>query len=415
MSNEAVKLISVGADNFMRLRTVEMDLKPNGLTVIGGKNAQGKTSVLRAIAWLLGGQRKSPAKPTRDGADECRLNVELDNGVKVERHGKDGIKISGPFTGGQQLLNAFTSKFAIDLPRLLDAQGAERTKALLDILGTGPALAKIENKYKALYGERQQLYGRKIASAAHAEKMPYHSDIVEYDIDSIHQLLRKARTASDNRTRGEQKVAHLEQTIEQLSAQLVQAKSELEKCKTALAGLPAAVDMTGLEAQLEAAATAKQYADANRAKECAEAESQQLDAEYGKLTGEIDKLVEERKRLLDGCGSLLEGLSIQSGEITYRGQMWSDLSHAEQIRVGTAIVRADNPDCGFVLIDKLEALDADSLKELHNWAVKEDLQIIATRVSTGDECTVILEDGGLATEVPAPAETTQPEIALEDF
>ncbi len=35
----------------------------------------------------------------------------------------------------------------------------------------------------------------------------------------------------------------------------------------------------------------------------------------------------------------------------------------------------------------------DTLKEFGNWLEEEGLQAIATRVSTGDECSIIIEDG----------------------
>ena len=66
---------------------------------------------------------------------------------------------------------------------------------------------------------------------------------------------------------------------------------------------------------------------------------------------------------------------------------------SERLIVSTAIVRKLNPKCGFVLLDKLEQLDLETLKEFGRWLEKEGLQAIATRVSTGDECSIIIEDG----------------------
>ena len=63
------------------------------------------------------------------------------------------------------------------------------------------------------------------------------------------------------------------------------------------------------------------------------------------------------------------------------------------MKVSTAIVRKLNPKCGFVLMDKLEQMDLKTLQEFGSWLEEEGLQAIATRVSTGDECSIIIEDG----------------------
>ena len=56
-------------------------------------------------------------------------------------------------------------------------------------------------------------------------------------------------------------------------------------------------------------------------------------------------------------------------------------------------MRKLNPECGFVLMDKLEQMDIDTLNEFGKWLEAEGLQAIATRVSTGGECSIIIEDG----------------------
>ena len=69
------------------------------------------------------------------------------------------------------------------------------------------------------------------------------------------------------------------------------------------------------------------------------------------------------------------------------------MSGSEQLKVSTAIVRKLKPKCGFVLLDKLEQMDLATLQEFGAWLESEGLQAIATRVSTGGECSVIIEDG----------------------
>ena len=69
------------------------------------------------------------------------------------------------------------------------------------------------------------------------------------------------------------------------------------------------------------------------------------------------------------------------------------MSGSDQLKVATAIVRKLNPKCGFVLLDKLEQMDIDTMNEFGHWLEEQGLQAIATRVSTGDECSIIIEDG----------------------
>ncbi len=82
------------------------------------------------------------------------------------------------------------------------------------------------------------------------------------------------------------------------------------------------------------------------------------------------------------------------------------MSGSERLKVSTAIVRKLNPKCGFVLLDKLEQMDMHTLQEFGQWLEAEGLQAIATRVSTGDECSIIISDGYVAgQEHPAMPET----------
>ena len=60
------------------------------MTVIGGRNNQGKTSVLDAIAWALGGDRFKPSSAMREGSNiPPLLQIKLSNGLVVERRGKN--------------------------------------------------------------------------------------------------------------------------------------------------------------------------------------------------------------------------------------------------------------------------------------------------------------------------------------
>lgn len=152
---------------------------------------------------------------------------------------------------------------------------------------------------------------------------------------------------------------------------------------------------------------------ANRERSRALTEAQESREQYDELTAKIEDIRAQKTALLDGADLPLPGLSVQDGELTYNGAKWDCMSGSEQLRASAAIVRRLNPQCGFVLMDKLEQMDAATLAEFGAWLEQEGLQVIATRVSTGGECSIIIEDGYTKpTEQPAnTAATVAPQQA----
>lgn len=160
-----------------------------------------------------------------------------------------------------------------------------------------------------------------------------------------------------------------------------------------------------LEASIRDIEETNRKVRANLEKARAEDEAAQYTAEYDQLTEAIAQKRADRMALLNGADLPLPGLGVEDGTLTYNGKHWRDMSGSDQLRVAAAIVRRLNPDCGFVLLDKLEQMDMDTLRSFAAWLEAEGLQAIATRVSTGSECQIIIEDG-----MVKDAEATQPPV-----
>ena len=64
----SIKINSFEIENVKRVKAVAYEPTESGLTIIGGRNGQGKTSVLDSIAWALGGGRFEPSSPRREGS-----------------------------------------------------------------------------------------------------------------------------------------------------------------------------------------------------------------------------------------------------------------------------------------------------------------------------------------------------------
>ena len=103
-----MKIISFELENVKRVALVRMAPAENGLTVIGGKNAAGKTSVLDGIVYALGGEKYRPSNLQREGGmAAARIRIELSGGIVVERKGKNASLHVTDATGrrrGQTLL-----------------------------------------------------------------------------------------------------------------------------------------------------------------------------------------------------------------------------------------------------------------------------------------------------------------------
>lgn len=132
---------------------------------------------------------------------------------------------------------------------------------------------------------------------------------------------------------------------------------------------------------------------ANLDKDKAEEDAKHQREQYNILTNDIESIRQQKRDLLINADLPLEGLSVDDGKLLYLGQEWDNMSGSQQLIVATAIVRKLKPDCGFVLIDKLEQMDNITLEQFGKWLEQEGLQAIATRVSTGEECAIIIEDG----------------------
>ena len=429
----SVKITALEAENVKRIKAVAFAPSPTGLTLVGGNNNQGKTSVLDALAWALGGDRFRPDAAQRDGAiAPAHLKVTLSNGVIVERKGKNAsLTVTDP-TGrrsGQQLLNAFVEPLALDLPRFMDASDKEKADILLRIIGIGAELHTRDLEIKGLYDKRT-FTGQLAAQKKHfAEEMISYPEAPDEPV-SASELIRQqqdilARNGENQRLRAQyaeleqqvqqcvdelkrtrERIATLQQLADELDAKHTKLFNQRETARKTVSQLQDE-STAELEASIRDIEETNRKVRANLEKSRAEDEAAQYASEYDRLTESIQQKRAERMALLNGADLPLPGLSVEDGVLTYKGKHWRDISGSDQLRVAAAIVRRLNPDCGFVLLDKLEQMDMTTLQEFSAWLEAEGLQAIATRVSTGSECQIIIEDGMVKDAVP-PEEKPQP-------
>lgn len=444
-----VKISSLELENVKRIKAVSLEPTADGLTVIGGRNSQGKTSVIDAIAWALGGEKFRPAAPNRKGSTTpAKLTVELSNGLVVTRSGTNGsLKVLDP-TGkksGQTLLNSFIDVLAIDLPKFMSSTDKEKAEVLLDLLGLKDEVVELDRKLNSLMEQRKPLKTDYLGKRKVANDMPFYEDAPAEPVTATELIQQQqeilARNGENQRKRSQvdqmaQKLSLMWQSIESVQHEIQQLQNRLSEAqekeqeltaerlnlqveyKTAQKSAEELKDESTaeIESSLAAIDETNRKVRENQKRADLYAEAEAVKDTYDQYTKDIEDVRKQRLALLNGAKMPLDGLDIQDGSLIYKGAVWSDMSSAEQLRVATAIVRALKPECGFVLIDKLEQMDTNTLAEFGEWAAEQGLQVIGTRVSTGDECSVIIEDGRVASEQSTDdaATTDTPTPVLDD-
>lgn len=399
-------------ENVKRVKAVKLEPSATGLTIVGGNNNQGKTSVLDAIAWALGGNKYKPSQAQREGSTiPPSLKITLSNGLIVERSGKNStLKVIDPSgnKAGQNLLDSFVEELAINLPKFMEQTSKEKAKTLLQIIGVGPQLVELEMQEKAKYDERHAIGVIADQKEKFAKEQPYYPDAPK-ELVSIAELIQQQQTIlakNGENARKRQNLDKIKTDYEFASADVQRLERDLEEARLKEQALWKDYEIAQKDAQDLIDESTQEIEDsianieqinlkvrANLDKDKAEEDAKGYREQYKELDNVIADIRKQKTDLLTNADLPLPGLSVDDGELLYLGQRWDNMSGSQRLQVATAIVRKLKPECGFVLIDKLEQMDRLTLQEFGAWLEQEGLQAIATRVSTGDECSILIEDG----------------------
>lgn len=415
---DKIKITSFEIENVKRVRAVSMEPNAEGLTVIGGRNGQGKTSVLDAIAYALGGEKYRPSDyQNHEGMNPGSINVTLSNGLKVVRSGKNAaLKVIDPSgaKAGQKLLDSFIEELALDLPKFMQMSDAQKGKVLLHTLGIEEQLDELDRREKKAYDERTIQNRDADRKQKYADELPEYPEAPDEPLSASDMSARLTEALKVNAAHAEAR-KHIEwlemqvrqgyEACNQLQDRLAQLTADLERQKAATEDLRQQlqkaqetpieedVDTASLQAELENidAVNAKVRTNMEKAKALDVAREAKDLAVI--LDHKVREIREERDALLQSVQMPLPGLSVEQGTLVYNGEKWDCMSSMEQFRVAVAVCRQLKPECGFVLLDRLEAFDLHQLAEFNAWLKEQGMQAIATRVSEGGECSIIIEDG----------------------
>ena len=404
-------------------RVEQITLEPDMFQLIGGNNANGKTSLLDAIWVALGGgaATRDLSRPIKDGHDTACITLDLGD-LKVERKftaagttltvtDGDGKKVGSP----QTVLDRLIGRLGFDPGAFLNMSDKDQRAAILTLVDLPFDLDELEAERRQVF-ESRTIIGRDVARTKGAFEIADNpgdgptdetssADLVaelsaahaaNAEADEWHQTTAAMQDAAD-KTVGD--IASLEQRIADLQAE-VEAMRERHAQQVTLLherrdwGTPERVDIAPIEAALADLEATNRDARLRRERAGLRQAWADAQADFAAKTAELETIDRRKTSALAAATMPVDGLTIGETGLLYRGVPFAQASAAERIRVAFAVGCAANPNIRVACIRDGSLLDDDSLADVAELAAETEFQVFIERVGTGGGVTVV--DGMLA-------------------
>lgn len=397
-----MKIISLQAENYKRLKAVE--ITPDGSTVIiGGRNAQGKSSVLDAIWAALGGRDgNKAAKPIRDGEEKARVRLDLGDVIVTRRWTPSGSTVAvesaegALFKSPQALLDGLVGALSFDPLAFTRLNAKQQRDALLDLVQIGVDVDALDTEREALFNKRTDVgrRGKEIGEVVFDAGLP----TVEQSATVILNMIREVEDKNRARREHDELLKSRTESVNDLRAEIARLADILKASTEALAALESTpvdpiIDTAELEDSLATVEETNQRIRANNAARAQREKKDELRAEYEALTVMLKTLDKKKASALAGAKFPVDGLGFDAEGVTFNGIPFSQASSAEQIRVSLGMAIAANPKLRVVRIMDGSLLDEDNLRLVAEVAAEHDMQVWIERVGSDAGIGVVIEDG----------------------
>jgi len=399
-----MKIVALEAENVKHLKAVRIE--PDGSTiVIGGDNEQGKTSVLDSIEYALGGQANIPSKPIRNGQKKARIVVDLgeievtrtftEKGTRVVVKNKDGATFASP----QAMLDQLIGNLTFDPLEFSRLDAKRRIETLKKVVGLD--FSDLDAQYKKVFEERANVNRQGKDLRAQFDATEKHDNVPAEEV-SVSRLSSELSKAITHNNQINSLQSTMEQTQERLATTMAKI-AELQSCAKVLSKEIQSLetqlktsklqDVQKLEEQIQHAEDTNKKVRANKNRQDLGDRLKKLRKQSEELSGKLDDIKETKQKKLADAKFPIKKLGMDSDEVVFDGIPFDQCSTAQKLKISVAMGLAMNPKLKVLLIREGSMLDSGNLKMIADMAQKADAQVWIERVSKGEECQVIIEDG----------------------
>ena len=417
------KIISLDAENVKRLRAVYIE--PDGnLTVITGKNDEGKTSVLDAIWLACGGKQasKHTDDALRHGEDEGHATVNLGDIIITRKWSrqKNGdvttkIVVTSPegaeYKAPQALLDSMMTTLAFDPLQFRDMSASDQTAKLLQAIGKADDLTKLDAERLGKFNERadvnRELRNLEGGLSGMAEIDGIDDDVEEKSMSDVLKRIEAARAANDSNNAVRDNVRktnademHCAEIVDRLTRELKNANADFEtaskkadKADEIQSDLPADADLSELNAELEGVDEYNRKVRTHQVRAEIVAKIAAAQSTSAGLTTDIESVDAQKAKILADAELPLAGLGIGEHGVTFDGVSLKDCSASKQLRVSVAMAMAMDPSVRVLLVRDGSLLDTEAMTMLADMAHEHNFQILVERVDDNAAGAIVIEDG----------------------
>ena len=437
-----MKVLTYEAHNVLGIRDIKFDLDGHHLFLVGGANAQGKSSALTALICALAGKsgmKDYPGMLLRDGQKKGKVTVTLSGDSEVTgspeaitvelslRRKAGGTVVDENFrvldsTGEEApeprtLLKKLFKLRAFDPLEFARMKPKEQATVVQDMLGLD--LKQYDDKYKKVFEERTVLgrEGKRLVAQLEASKK--HEDAPDEEVkvtelmERLDGLSREQRDREDKYSElkaAESKVKAINDTIHELGAALKAALVSRDEKEEQIATLKE--ECEGLKDNTEAMSEVRQQlsqADElnrkfrdNEEHKKLEAEVKQSRGQYQKLTDQLADIRDERAEEVANAEWPVEGMELQEDGLLLNGMPFEQVSTSQKIMASVRVGMALNPKLRLLVCEHGSDLDNDTLDALQKVLEESEFQMLVELVSRTQEdeerCAVVIADGQVVSE-----------------
>lgn len=462
-----VKLLKYTIQNVLGVRDITFDVEGHHLFLVGGKNAQGKTSALTALLMALCGKRglkEYPELALREGETRGSVSIELsgepslglhDEKITVEltlRKKRSGevvedfriVDSAGDESAEpKSLLQKLFKLRAFDPLEFERAKPKEQVEIIRNMLGID--FDAFDKRRQDAYEKRRDVGVEGKSLAGQLDGVKRHADAPDKEVSAkelMDELSRRqeanekrnylARTVENQKTdiiaqedailASHKQIEKLKNAIEVEQEKIKVAESEISaaneliaKCSSDLESKEyAEQDIEEVKRQIDGIDEANQKCRDNQKYIELQAKVEAAREEYEKLSREIKRVDEEKEQAVRDAPWPVPDMELSEDGLLLNGLPFSQASTMQRIVASTRVGMALNPTLRLLVCQHGSDLDLDALDELHDILEQQDFQMLVEIVTRTDQdermCAVVIEDGMV--KPPAAKAVTAP-VATE--